>query len=1174
MKIQFGNTWWGKAWLNALGAADYSNRLPRGAAYARQGAVVSIYWNGTTVKAAVQGSRRAPYREVLGFSCFTDKQIQAFMDELLSHISIVTKLMHHELDPQVLDIAERLGLSIFPRSMDDIRMDCNCPDWAHLCKHIAAVVYQMSLDIDNNPFLVFSMHGLDLVKELEKRGISLENEMKVEVPLWESLVQGAPISKKNLTVEEPEDFLYPDFTKIHSLQAVFGKVLPENPAFYPRGSFRKVYEKVMKKVQKGATYGLFDSSAIYQLSSETDSSVLANAPVGTLVVRGLTDGTFLMPGKDPWVISRFIAALIDMSEEEAEDASFVVRFFRQACLLALHILRNGNMVPELVALPKEALGIRWLPSDMDPGTAEAMGLLSKALPKECVQVKLGRGKTCEALHPLETVISLFLTHLMKHLVGYFNQDDNVYEMFFLGEPLYKKSVDFKGIESTITTWISYFHTANCRWQPVLVVSDRADGNVFDVQVSVQDTEHPEELPVPLSDVFAKKTYEIERFSILKDLDLLSALVAGMGAYIDGRGKQPISYSNENFAAFLLDVIPAIQLLGAQVVLPKSLQVLLRPKRTIRVKKKGEAAGGTTPSLIHLEDMLDFDWQIALGDDCISPEEFEKLSVKAGSLIRFKGNYLYVTEEDLKQLEKMWQLSKSMTGEKLLRTVLAGSYEGTKISLSPEVAAMIAEMKSLEPVPLPTELHATLRPYQERGYSWMYNNSRLGFGCILADDMGLGKTLQVISFLEKLREEGRLAKKKALVVVPTGLLANWQEEIARFAPKLSVFLYYGPKRNLSDFDGDVLLTSYGLLRSDQDVLKKKKWEIFVIDEAQNIKNPDTAQSKAVRAVKSQVRIAMSGTPVENNMKEFWSIMEFANKGYLGTAKNFKTEYADPIQYDQDQEKAAMFRRVTAPMLLRRLKTDKSIISDLPDKIEQDEYAMLTPEQAALYHETVEESLKVIESVSDKDHQSMFKRQGLVLQMILALKEICNHPAQFAKDGNWDPALSGKATMLLDLASSIQGNKEKALIFTQFRDMGDKLADFLEAKMGERPMFLHGGCSIKERKTMVDRFQNDPKARFFILSLKAAGTGLNLTAASHVIHYDLWWNPAVEAQATDRAYRIGQKQNVFVHRFITKDTFEEKINAIIQQKKALADMTVSVGESWIGNLDNTELRRIFC
>lgn len=327
------------------------------------------------------------------------------------------------------------------------------------------------------------------------------------------------------------------------------------------------------------------------------------------------------------------------------------------------------------------------------------------------------------------------------------------------------------------------------------------------------------------------------------------------------------------------------------------------------------------------------------------------------------------------------------------------------------------------------------------------------------------------------------------------------------------------------------------------------------------------------MKAPIRIAISGTPVENSLKEFWSIMEFTNKGYLGSAKTFQMRYANPIQYEQDRKAAERFKSITAPMLLRRLKTDKTIISDLPDKLEQDEYTLLTPAQAALYHQTVEESLRVISEQKDGDKASLFKRQGLVLQMILALKEICNHPALFTKEDNWDPALSGKAERLLDLAESIQASREKALIFTQFKSMGDKLADILESRLGERPMFLHGGCSLRERKNMVDRFQTDPKARFFILSLKAAGTGLNLTAASHVIHYDLWWNPAVESQATDRAYRIGQKNNVLVHRFITKNTFEEKINEIIQKKKSLADMTVSVGESWIGNMTDDELSKIF-
>mgnify|MGYP002734272095 FL=1 len=380
--------------------------------------------------------------------------------------------------------------------------------------------------------------------------------------------------------------------------------------------------------------------------------------------------------------------------------------------------------------------------------------------------------------------------------------------------------------------------------------------------------------------------------------------------------------------------------------------------------------------------------------------------------------------------------------------------------------------------------------------------------------------------------------------------------------------------MNQFSHDILLTSYGLVRSDVDLLKKRKWRVVVIDEAQNIKNNDTAQSKAVRSLKADVHIAMSGTPVENRLTEYWSIMDFANKGYLGTIKSFKEEYVNPIQDYGDVACADRFRRITSPMMMRRLKTDKTIINDLPDKIEQDEFAMLTPQQAALYKKVLEESMKVIEGFDESDNKQLFERQGIILQMMLALKQVCNHPTQYLKDGKFVPSLSGKTEMLLDLIDSIVESGEKVLVFTQFKEMGDMLQRFIEERIGVQPMFLHGGCSIKQRKEMVDRFQQNKRSdRVFILSLKAAGTGLNLTAATHVVHYDLWWNPAVEAQATDRAYRIGQKKKVVVHRFITQNTFEERINDMINNKRTLAEMTVSTGENWIGKLSNKELKEIF-
>lgn len=349
--------------------------------------------------------------------------------------------------------------------------------------------------------------------------------------------------------------------------------------------------------------------------------------------------------------------------------------------------------------------------------------------------------------------------------------------------------------------------------------------------------------------------------------------------------------------------------------------------------------------------------------------------------------------------------------------------------------------------------------------------------------------------------------------------------------------------------------------------------MVIDEAQNIKNHDTNQSKAIKSIPSNLRIAMSGTPVENRLTEFWSIMEYANKGYLGNMKSFKENFSDPIQVFNDEAAVARFRKITSPFMMRRMKTDKSIISDLPDKVEQNQFALLTQQQAALYEKTMQAVMAEIEGIEGADGQSLFKRQGLVLQMILALKQICNHPTNFLKNGHFDASLSGKTVLLFELLDSILEAGEKVLLFTQFKEMGDLLQRFITDRYGECPMFYHGGCSVQERQQMVDRFQHNRADKIFLLSLKAAGTGLNLTAAAHVIHYDLWWNPAVENQATDRAYRIGQKKNVMVHRFITKNTFEEKIDEMIQQKKHLAEMTVATGENWLGKLSNKELRELF-
>ncbi len=381
-------------------------------------------------------------------------------------------------------------------------------------------------------------------------------------------------------------------------------------------------------------------------------------------------------------------------------------------------------------------------------------------------------------------------------------------------------------------------------------------------------------------------------------------------------------------------------------------------------------------------------------------------------------------------------------------------------------------------------------------------------------------------------------------MPTTLLTNWQKEINKFAPDLVPAIYHGSNRNLDSLnEADLLITTYGVVRSDATKLNKHKWLTVIIDEAQNIKNPATAQTKAVKKIKAPVKIAMSGTPVENRLTEYWSIFDFSNKNYLGNLNKFKEKYAKPIEIDRDQGQLKHFRKVTEPFILRRLKTDKSIIKDLPDKIEKDQYCELTSAQAAIYQNVIDTTMKSIEDLDG------ISRKGQVLKLITALKQICNHPKHFLKKGDDSPTLSGKTVLLFQLLKSILDGDEKALIFTQYQEMGKMLVRMLEAEFGLEVPFLHGGVSRKGRDEMVEDFQNNRSTRILILSLKAGGTGLNLTAASNVIHYDLWWNPAVEAQATDRAYRIGQTRNVMVHRFITQGTFEEKINKLLLSKKGI-------------------------
>jgi len=583
-----------------------------------------------------------------------------------------------------------------------------------------------------------------------------------------------------------------------------------------------------------------------------------------------------------------------------------------------------------------------------------------------------------------------------------------------------------------------------------------------------------------------------------------------------------------------------------------------------------------------EQLIDFRWELAVGDDTLTEDEIAALAEAKAPLIRLRGQWVAVDPDQLRRGLEF--LAKSPTGQATTAEILAlaaGHPDDTDTPL--DVAAVRADgwlgdllsgaaAQSLQPLAAPPEFTATLRPYQQRGLSWLAFLSSLGLGSCLADDMGLGKTVQLLA-LESAQRHGEPGTGPTLLLCPMSLVGNWQREAAKFAPALRVYAHHGSARLRGDalrehlVDTDIMVTTYATVTRDIDELTGFRWNRVVLDEAQAVKNSLSRGAKAVRRLEAAHRVALTGTPVENRLAELWSIMDFLNPGLLGSSEGFRTRYAIPVEKYGQTEPAERLRRITRPYILRRLKTDPTIIDDLPEKIEIKQYCQLTTEQASLYRSVVDEMMAKIENAEG------IERRGNVLAAMAKLKQVCNHPAQLLHDRSPVGARSGKVIRLEEILEEILAEGDRVLCFTQFTEFAEMLVPHLAARFGQDVLYLHGGTPKQRRDEMVERFQSGEGPPIFLLSLKAGGTGLNLTAANHVVHLDRWWNPAVENQATDRAFRIGQKRKVQVRKFICTGTLEERIDDMIEEKKALADLVVGDGEGWMTELSTGDLRNLF-
>ncbi|MGF1760343.1 DEAD/DEAH box helicase [Photobacterium sagamiensis] len=622
--------------------------------------------------------------------------------------------------------------------------------------------------------------------------------------------------------------------------------------------------------------------------------------------------------------------------------------------------------------------------------------------------------------------------------------------------------------------------------------------------------------------------------------------------------------------------------GFKVMVPAWWTPKGRQRAKIRLRTgTGKSASSSTTSskgLLSLDNLVDYRYELAIGDQPLTPNEWDQLLAAQTPLIQFRGQWMELEPEKMQYMLEFWQQhgndSSQVSMPELLKK-LAEEDEIFELDPSDSLAAMLDKLVNdaeLEPIDNPERLNAELRDYQKRGVSWLRYLEQLGLNGCLADDMGLGKTIQVIANLVLAENE---KSGPTLLIAPTSVMGNWQKEVEKFAPHLKTAIHHGTKRikdadEFEDFcfEQDMVITSYSLVRKDIKLLEMVDWHRIVLDEAQNIKNPKSAQTKAIFKLNANSRLALTGTPVENRLMDLWSIFNFLNPGYLGTQAQFRKAYELPIQQANNATQSVLLKKLIEPFILRRMKTDKNIIKDLPDKVENKQYCNLSKEQAALYEVVVNDVAKQLEE------KEGIARQGLMLSTLMKLKQICNHPMQFLQDGSeFSPERSHKLERIGEMIEEAQSEGDSVLIFTQFTEIGEQLIRYLEREKRVNCYYLHGGVSRKKRETMISEFQ-DPTTEpsVFVLSLKAGGVGITLTRANHVFHFDRWWNPAVEDQATDRAFRIGQKKNVFVHKFITMGTLEERIDEMIEDKKQIADSIVGNDESWLAKLDNEAFKSL--
>lgn len=1189
-RTKYGTTPWGKWFLEMLDAFDDSGRLARGKSYANTGKVSSLIIKENSVAAKVKGNYQPWYHVLLKFPKLESKTENIIRKCLEKNPIELASLRAGSLTEGFINLLKEKKVRLIPAKWDLVERECTCPDFGDPCKHMAAVLYLLAKEIDHDPRLLFKLAGFDLgsVK------ISDEDDEFKFIPSIEPPVPTS-LRKQNDTTSKEQITKPLSFEVGESYIPLIQTILSEKQNFTSNNFIINLVEFYHKAIYNyGFSFYEQESKHKKDLKTkEENESTISPFLFSTIKVN--TENLDLKNTSFPLQHKKHLTLSINTNKNTTTELTLLQAFpifnelkqnesFSKTCcmLISLYniagkLIQNSGFIPAVFSQNKKVF-IYWTPLFSSAEIKTDIEQFAEIIDDDFFEYVSTWGKTyCATL-----LLTAFLTEYVDAL-RFFPQKMSSYEteinsLFFKGEPININVPGYRNLDTVIYSWLSVLHYNNSGYEYRLTLEQAKSGDDF--LLSALARKKPKEkqpLENTLNSVDEKN--ESENFSLeaeyipppfiplntaikkSKNPEELLRFPAALASYFNPLSilviKANVHLSEEETSNFLRVSSKLLQKFGIDVVLPKALQKILVPRTVISVTKvKG---GGNVNSFLKLTDVLQYNRQIMLGDTVISFEEFTKLIENKSGLVKFNEEYILL---DPDQVAKMFNnFKRQPTTSEAMQAFFSGEAE-----YSDEAKNIFTSIFRKPDINVPTNLNASLRPYQEHGFKWLYTNVKSGLGCLLADDMGLGKTIQIISLILAFKNSGELDA-PVLIIVPASLISNWEHEIKKFAPELSISIFHGLRRKFLE-SSDVIITTYQTVQKDIDKIKDKELFFAILDEAQAIKNAATKKAKAVKALKAKARIAMTGTPVENNLEDMRSIFDFFLPGYLGSAQEFKKAWRIPIELHNSKKIADELKKITSPFLMRRVKTDPKVISDLPDKIITNQYCNLTPEQLALYENLVDTELDKIINEEEKP-----KRKVFLLKLITSLKQVCNHPRSYDKITPIEASYSGKTIALLDLLNEILLSGEKTIIFSQYVDTLKILQEIIKKELNTEPLVLHGGMTTEKRKKAVEEFQNDPRYRIFLISLKAGGTGLNLTAANRVIHFDLWYNPAVEDQATDRAFRIGQTKTVFVHRFICAGTFEETIDKMIQTKRKISSMTVSSGETWISKLTNEELIDLF-